>query len=326
MGYLIYYLVLLPLSWLPMSVLYGIGRLLYLMGFHVFGYRKKVVRENIRGSFPDWTDEEVDAQVRRFYRYFFDSMAESIKLFSMSEAETISRCRIENPELVAPFADAGRSVIAYGAHYANWEIAALSFPPQVPGMTVMGIYSPLKNEAMDRLIRENRERTGTYVVSRRVVEQYFEEDPVRPALDFFVADQSPSNHAWYKLHWTHFLARTTSFLAGPERYAVRYDRPVFYMSLRMEKRGHYVARLHPVTEHPRETAPGFITETFARKLEEEILRDPTPWLWTHRRWKRGVAPEAAEALEGKAFVPPEYERWSKLPPATSGGEQPPVAS
>ena len=310
MAKLLYYLVLLPLSWLPLPVLYALGRGLYFVGFRVVGYRKKVVYENMRGSFPDWPEGRVQALMRSFYRYFFDSMAESVKLFSMPEADTIKHCRIENPELIERFAREGRSVIAVGAHYANWEIAALSFNPQFPGHTVMGIYSPLKNEAMDRLIKGNRSRTGTHLVSRRVVDGYFAADPVRPALDFFVADQSPSNAAWWKIHWTPFLHRTTSFLAGPERYAVRYDRPVYYVTLRMEKRGHYVARLHPITDTPRQTEPGFITETFARRLEQEILRDPVPWLWTHRRWKRGVAPEAAEKLAEtkQPFLPAEYDR------------------
>lgn len=308
MPYLLYYGLLLPLSWLPLPILYGIGRLFYWLGYRVFRYRREVVYANIRGSFPDWSEERVEAQVRKFYRYFFDSMAESIKLFSMSKEETIVRCRVENPEAVAEFAAAGRSVIAVGAHYANWEIAALSFHPQFPVMTVMGIYSPLKNEALDRLIHDNRRRTGTFLVSRRTVDEYFEVDPVRPALDFFVADQSPSNAAWNKLHWTKFMNRTTSFLMGPERYAVRYDRPVFYMTLRMEKRGHYVAKLHPITMTPKETEPGFITESFVRILEKELLRDPTPWLWTHRRWKRGVAPEAAAALGDKDWLAGEYER------------------
>jgi KDO2-lipid IV(A) lauroyltransferase len=243
-----------------------------------------------------------------FYHFFFNSLAESIKLSSMSEAETVRRCRVENPEIVDHLAKEGRSFIACGAHYANWEMAALSFPSQFPGLTVVGIYSPLKNAAMDKLTSGNRTRTGSHLVSRRVVGEYYEEDPVRPAIDFFIADQSPSNHSWKKVHWTHFLSRTTSFLMGPERYAVRYNRPVYHISLRMEKRGHYVAKLHLITETPRETEPGFITESYARILEKEIQRDPTPWLWTHRRWKRGVAPEAAIAMEGKDWVTGEYER------------------
>jgi len=308
MAYLIYYLCILPLSWLPISFLYGLGRLFYLLGYRVFKYRRAVVFANVRGSFPDWSEAQVEEQVRRFYRYFFDSLAESIKLFSMSEAEVVRRCRVENPEIVDHLVKQGRSFISYGAHYANWEMAALSFPSQFTGLTVMGIYSPLKNAVMDQLTSGNRSRTGTHLVSRRVVDEYYQEDPVRPAIDFFIADQSPSNHSWKKVHWTRFLHRTTSFLMGPERYAVRYDRPVYYMSLRLEKRGYYVAKLHPVTDTPRETKPGFITESFARMLEKEVLRDPTPWLWTHRRWKRGVAPEAEAAMEDKDWVTGEYER------------------
>jgi KDO2-lipid IV(A) lauroyltransferase len=308
MAYIIYYLFLLPLSWLPMSVLYGFGRLLYLLGYRVFKYRRAVVFDNFNGSFPEWTEAQVEAQVRQFYRFFFNSLAESIKLFSMSEAETVRRCRVENPEIVDHLMWEGRSFISCGAHYANWEMAALAFPSQFPGLTVMGIYSPLKNVVMDKLTSTNRSRTGTYMVSRREVDEYYEEDPVRPAIDFFIADQSPSNHSWKKIHWTRFLNRTTSFLMGPERYAVRHNRPVYYISLRMEKRGHYVAKLYLITDTPRETEPGFITESYARILEKEIRRDPTPWLWTHRRWKRGVAPEAAAAMEGKDWVTGEYER------------------
>lgn len=308
MPYLLYYGLLLPLSWLPMPILYGIGRLFYLLGYRGLKYRREVVYANIRGSFPAWSEERVENQVRKFYRYFFDSMAESIKMFSVSEREAVRRCRVENPELLAPYAAAGKSVIVYGGHYANWEFAALSFPSQLEGMTVMAIYSPLKNETMDRLTHANRTRTGLHLVSRREVDEYFEEDPVRPAVEIFIADQSPSNAAWRKLHWTNFMERTTSFLMGPERYAVRYDRPVFYMNLRVDKRGHYVSRLFPVTDDPRSTEPGFITEQFVRRLETEIERDPTPWLWTHRRWKRGVAPEAAEALRGKEWLAGEYER------------------
>ncbi|MEM9836300.1 MAG: hypothetical protein AAF828_07345, partial [Bacteroidota bacterium] len=69
-----------------------------------------------------------------------------------------------------------------------------------------------------------------------------------------------------------------------------------------------VAELHPITEIPRETAPGFITESFVRILEKEITRDPTPWLWTHRRWKRGVPDEVASLMEEQDVVAGTYSR------------------
>jgi len=45
--------ILYSISLLPISVLYGISNLLYLLVFHVFGYRKPVVFSNLENSFPD---------------------------------------------------------------------------------------------------------------------------------------------------------------------------------------------------------------------------------------------------------------------------------
>ncbi len=40
-----------------------------------------------------------------------------------------------------------------------------------------------------------------------------------------------------------------------------------------------------MTETPKNTAEGEITEMFARYLEQTIRREPAYWLWSHKRWK-----------------------------------------
>ena len=307
MAYLLYYLVLLPLSYLPLSVLYRLSDLLYLIGYRWLGYRREVVYDNMHGAFPEWSHERVEQEAVQFYRYFFDTIVESVKNYSLSEAESIERLRVLNPQVVAHLARRRRSGILYGAHYGNWEIGGLSFPRQFAPANVMAIYSPLKNQVMDRLTKHNRQRTGVTMVSRRILKEYFAKDALRPAIDIFVADQSPSNAVAEKLHWTTFLGRPTAFVAGPERYAVRHDRPVYYINLRRLARGRYASYIYSVSEHPREEAPGYITECFVRHLEAEIRRDPTPWLWTHRRWKRPVPPDVAERLRQQPYIPAAYD-------------------
>ena len=307
MAYLLYYLILLPLSCLPLRVLYLLGELMSAFNWHVVGYRKSVVLDNLSKCFPDRSSDQVTKLAKEYYSFFFSTIAESIKHFTMSERAAVRRCRVLNPEAIAHLLKEGRSVIAYGAHYGNWEMAALSFPSHFPNARVMGIYSPLKNEILNRLFTTNRGRTGTHLVSRRAVDEYFDAPGSgRPAVDFFIADQSPSNAIVEKLHWTTFLGRTTAFLAGPERYAVRNDRPVYYMTLRRQSDGHYTAKLLPITDHPRDAAPGYITEAFARRLEQEILRDPTTWLWSHKRWKREVPEEVEALVRGEGFIAPDY--------------------
>lgn len=307
MSHLFYYLILKPLSWLPLSITYYFSDLMFFLLYHLVGYRKQVVLDNIKGSFPNNSQQENEAISRRFYRFFCDMIFESIRLFSMPEAELQRRCKVINPELLEPYAATGQSVISCGAHYANWEIAALAFPFFLKPHRVMGIYSPLKNETMDAMIKSNRSRTGVLMTSRRNVDEYYTNNQ-ETTIDFFIADQSPSNANYKKLHWTRFLNRTTGFLMGPERYAVRNNLPVFYMRLRQVKRGYLEAELVHCTDTPRETKPGFITEFFARTLEEEIQRDPAFWLWTHRRWKRGVPEEVPPLSDEQPFVTGEYSR------------------
>ncbi len=305
MAYFVYYLILLPLSWLPLPVLYLLGDGFAWLNWHLIGYRKKVVLSNIRQSFPHYTEAEVLTLGREYYNRFFETIAESIKQFSMAEATSVRRCRIENVELVHHLQEQGRSFIAYGAHYSNWEMAGLSFPSQLRPLRVMGIYSPFKNATLDRLLSGNRSRTGVIMVSRRKVKEYYE-TWAEPTVEFYVADQSPSNARWELVHWTTFLGQTTAFLAGPERYAMRHDRPVYYMALRRQRRGYYVATLIPITDTPRETERGFITEAFARQVEREIINDPASWLWSHRRWKREVPGGVAELLEHEAYLPAQH--------------------
>lgn len=307
MAKLFYYLILKPLSWLPLSITYYAADLMYLLMYRLTGYRKQVVMDNIVGAFPDKSTQEHEEIAQEFYRFFCDMIFESIRLFSMPASEFMRRCKVLNPEILQPYAERGQSVIAMGAHYANWEIAVLAFSLGLKPHKTMGIYSPLKNEAMDRLIKSNRSRSGTILVSRRAVDEYFAESE-EMAVNVFVADQSPSNAAFNKLHWTPFLSRTTGFVMGPERYAVRNDQPVFYVRLRRVKRGHLEAELLHFTDNPRQTAAGDITEFYARTLEKEILHAPAYWLWTHRRWKRGVPDEVPALLEGKPYLAGEYER------------------
>jgi KDO2-lipid IV(A) lauroyltransferase len=97
------------------------------------------------------------------------------------------------------------------------------------------------------------------------------------------SDQSPSKPD--KAMWVNFLGRETAFLHGPEQYAKKYDLPVIFVDIQRVRRGYYELNLALITDKPRETSEGEITQLYARHLEEAILTKPENWLWSHRRWK-----------------------------------------
>ncbi len=54
-----------------------------------------------------------------------------------------------------------------------------------------------------------------------------------------------------------------------------------------------------MTETPKETREGEITEMFAHKLEQTIRREPAYWLWSHKRWKMTLKKLTCEELNKK---------------------------
>ncbi len=86
-----YYLLILPISLLPYTILYITSDFLFLVIYRIIGYRKAIVFTNLKNSFPDKTDKELKVIMRNFYRHFCDIIVESIKGFTISEKQRKER-------------------------------------------------------------------------------------------------------------------------------------------------------------------------------------------------------------------------------------------
>ena len=64
---------------LPFAAIYLLADLFYLVVYYIIGYRRKVVFENLRNSFPEKKEEELDEISKKYYRHFADLMIETIK-------------------------------------------------------------------------------------------------------------------------------------------------------------------------------------------------------------------------------------------------------
>ncbi|MEO8732694.1 MAG: lipid A biosynthesis acyltransferase, partial [Flavobacteriales bacterium] len=81
MGTLGYYIALpflYGIAWLPFRALYLLSDVVFVLLYHVFGYRRKVVRMNLRKSFPEKSDAELLLIEYDFYRWFCDLVLETV--------------------------------------------------------------------------------------------------------------------------------------------------------------------------------------------------------------------------------------------------------
>jgi KDO2-lipid IV(A) lauroyltransferase len=273
---------------LPLRLLYVLSDILYFWVYIVAGYRLKVVRENLSGSFPEKPEKELRLIERKFYHHFCDYFVETIKLLHISDEEMSRRMKFENMEQVNELMKDGNSVLMFLGHYCNWEWVTsinLNFKDE-ENIVLSQIYKPLKNKAFDDLFLKIRSRFGSlgiprYETLRTIVKLRRDK---KQTMIGFMADQLPSiNNIHY---WTDFLNQDSAVFTGVERIAKKTGFAVTYLDVQKESRGYYKATIKLISNNPAEE-PGFkITETYIRAMEKTILREPAYWLWTHKRWKR----------------------------------------
>ena len=279
---LLYILMIQPVSLLPYGVLYRLSDTLFLLFYHVLGYRKKVIYGNIKRSFPQKSAQEHEQTCRSFYRHFCDLIVESIKIFSIKKSDVDARFKFKNPELLNQFYNSGRSVILAGGHFNNWELFAVAID-QAVDHSCKAVYKPLNNRFFDKIMRKSRGKYGLKMIPVSEVKSVFESSKAESTCYIFATDQSPGKAA--KAYWTTFLNQDTAVLFGTEKYAVEYDYPVVYGCINKLKRGFYEVEFSVVCAEPSKTAYGEITEKHVSMLENDIRRAPEFWLWSHRRWK-----------------------------------------
>ena len=272
-------------SLLPFSILYVLSDFTYLIVYYLIGYRKNVVRENLKRSFPDKTDSELLVTEKKFYHHLCDLLFESIKMATISKEEMSRRMKILNYEPLLKHYDENKSVLLITSHYGNWEWTS-SFSMYLPADKPMyQVYKQQKNKLFDRLIYNLRIRFGSVNVE---VNELFDvlsslKQQGKMGMIGLISDQSPSRKGIK--YQSQFLNQRTPVITGTEIIAKKYDFPVYFVQIRRVKRGYYTCNPVPICLHPQESGKFEITEKYIRLLEQEIMAEPAYWLWSHRRWK-----------------------------------------
>ena len=280
--YLVFRTFIFMFRFAPFRLLYGFADLIFYLVYHVAAYRKKVVFENLRRSFPNKSDAEISRIAKAFYHHFADMLIESLKAFTMKEDAVIRRYRFNTPVLPDEFYRKGKPVICVAGHYGNWEWAGIAAGKQMLHKPV-GFYKPLSNAYIDQYIRRTRVQGRSSLASIVKTAETFKTDWGEPAAFYMVADQSPSSARM--AYWVNFLNQDTAVLHGPEKYARIHDIPVIFASVTKIKRGFYSIDFKLLEPNPLQTKTGQITGRFMEMLEEVIEANPEYYLWSHRRWK-----------------------------------------
>ncbi len=267
---------------IPFRLVYGFADIIFCIVYYLAGYRKKVVFENLKHSFPGKSEKEINRIAKGFYHHFADMLVESLKAFTMTEDAVIRRYKFINTTFPDDFYKQGKQIICVAGHYGNWEWAGIAAGKQMLHKPV-GFYKPLSNKYIDQYIQKTRVQGRAKLASIVKTAETFKTDWGEPAAFYMVADQSPSSVRL--AYWVNFMNQDTAVLHGPEKYARVHDYPVVFASVKKIKRGFYTVDFKLLEANPVQTKTGEITGRFMKKLEEIINENPEYYLWSHRRWK-----------------------------------------
>lgn len=270
---------------LPFPALYVLSDIFCFFLYRIARYRVKVVRTNLRNSFPHKSAAELKMIERRFYRYLCDYMLESEKTLRLTPAELLHRMTFHNKELYLRLVEERGGIVLMMPHYGNFEwvmgMGLYMKPEDLP----VQVYKPVRNPYIDKMLLQIRSRFRGYNIPKH--------NTVREVIRLkragkkfalgLITDQSPGNNEFN--YWTTFLNQDTCFMDGGERIAKITGFPVVYCDIRKTRRGYCEGTFTLLAENPAQTKPGEITGMFAQAVEKTIHRDPAYWLWSHKRWK-----------------------------------------
>ena len=281
------------ISYIPFRVLYVLSDGLYYILYYIIRYRRKIVRKNLTESFPTLKGKEILQVEKKFYRYFTDQVLESCKMATISPEEMKKHMKFVNIEKANAVFQEGKNIALYMGHYGNWEWIS-SIPLWIAeGVTAVQIYHKLRNDNMNKLILNMRERMGAISVEMRKTARYITETSSTNQVSVigFIADQSPKKKE--VRYFLPFLHHRTPILVGTEKIVKHYGFEAWFLDMRRVKRGYYEAELIRMHEEPASLPDFELTEIYFRMLEKMIQERPELYLWTHNRFKHATKLEEA---------------------------------
>ncbi len=289
MQFLVYILAY-PLLWLisilPFRIFYLFSDCVYFLVYHVIGYRKKVVRENLALTLPHLSDSERKKIEKKFYQHMCDMFLEMIKTMTISAEEMEKRFQVTNIELVQDYAKKGKSVILVASHYASYEWL-LTINPKL-GFQGIAVYKKIANPYFDKLIRKIRSKYNTELIETRKAIPTMAQHQREGKLSLYglASDQSPKLDRIF--HSMKFMGVEVPVHTGAEMLAKKYDLSVIMVKVKKVARGYYEATFLTIADNPNDFENFEVTEKYLREVEKQIYEAPEYYLWTHKRWKHKI--------------------------------------
>jgi len=270
---------------MPLKMAYFFDRMLFSILFYIDRkHRTRSISHVLHAGIVK-TPAEANKIAKEAFISFAKLLVEIIKMDQSFKPEMITFS--SSPESYArTFGDRKTNVIVLTAHYGNWELAG-SFWATLSGYPMVSIMRPFSNPLIGKYILRGREAGNHQSISKdggmRGLLRALKDGKTIAIL----ADQ----HAGLKEGGieTLFFGQPCRTHTSPALLHLRTGVPIVpQLTRRLDDDGHFEFIMGDLIEYKptddKEKDLKIVTQMYTTALEKMIAKDPTQWLWAHRRW------------------------------------------
>lgn len=252
----------------------------------VLRIRRRVVEDNLRVAFPDWSDAKRSDTARRMWRHLFLMVAEIAhtprKIHRTTWRDWIE---LEDDDVILSAMLSEGPKVVISAHYGNFELGGYLLG--LFGLPTHTIARTLDNPYVDRFVNDFRGRTGQYILPKSGSSDEVDRVLSAGGVLTLLGDQ----FAGYRGCWVDFFGKPASTHKAVSLFSLSYKAPTAVVGVQrlgdsaLKYRISGVDAIRPTDDDFELGTTTLFTEWFTGRLEEVIRREPSQYWWVHRRWK-----------------------------------------
>jgi Kdo2-lipid IVA lauroyltransferase/acyltransferase len=251
--------------------------------FYRIGGVMKRARENLRAAFPEKTADEIETIMREMCDNLGRTVAEYAHLDKFSMHGPNPRMEVANLEAAYAAQKAGKGVMFFSGHFANWEL--MPFVAVQAGFEGGEVYRPPNNPYIDRWLVKQRAKNGpeSQIAKGAAGTRKIFTLLRRGKAVFLLADQKTNEGIAVP-----FFGREAMTTPAPAMLALKLGSVLLPASNERLPGSRFRMTVHPPLEFTptgdQDRDVHTLTSLINDAIEKSVRYRPSQWLWIHRRW------------------------------------------
>ena len=266
--------------YLPRSAMSALGTIVGVLIYHAAPYRRRIAKINIRQAFPNFTENEVDALVKKNFQNIGISFFETSMAWFEKNHVLKERCQIEGKENLDKALAKNKPVLLLTGHIAPLEMGGrlISFYCESTNVVYKKASNPLFNAFM---IKSRKTHVNEIVDNKNV--RGIIRGLKQGNATWFAPDQDFKHQ---DIVFTPFLGGIASTLTATAKLArITKASVVPFYPVRLEKNKGFKLIVLPALEDFPTLDIEADSARVNKVIEDMVYQQPDQYLWSHKRFK-----------------------------------------